>query len=250
MTRAVIANPVMTYRSSSSYLAMSPAGYTEMSTPVNENYSIKMMQTQTGIASEVTYSEQGASYSVQFGSMKEKAGFLGNYGAGAMAFGDSSTSYLQLGTERKFGDIAVFGNYGFGATRAGSVEDSMIQLGNRISSSTWRMGVAKNNVFQNKDALSLSIVSPVSVRNGSATVTGVTGYEFTDNGDGADARAIVSTETISLRAQLKPMDLVLGYTVIGRGYDRVNVNVARQFNVGGVAGNNVNSIGVMAVKSF
>jgi hypothetical protein len=88
------------------------------------------------------------------------------------------------------------------------------------------------------------------VRNGSATVTGVTGYEFTDNGDGADARAIVSTETISLRAQVKPVDLVLGYTVIGKGYDRVNVNVARQFNVGGVAGNTANSIGVMAVKSF
>lgn len=250
MTKAVIANPVAAYRSSSSYLAMNPQGYTEMSTPVNENYSIKMMQSQTGIASEVTYNEQGTSYSVQFGSMTEKSGFLGNYGSGAMAFGDSSTSYLQLGTERKFGSVAVFGSYGLGATRAGSVQDSMIQLGNRISSSTWRMGVAKNNVFQNKDALSLSVVSPVSVRNGTATVTGITGYEFTDNGDGADARAIVSTETINLRAQVKPMDLVLGYTVIGKGYDRVNVNVARQFNVGGVAGNTANSVGVMAVKSF
>ena len=250
MTKAVIVNPVATYRSSSSYLAMNATGYTEMSTPVNENYSIKMMQTQTGIASEVTYSQQGASYSVQFGSMTEKSGFLGNYGSGAMAFGDSSTSYLQLGTERKFGDVAVFGSYGLGSTRAGSVQDSMIQLGNRISSSTWKIGVAKNNVFQNKDALSLSVVSPVSVRNGNTTVTGVTGYEFTDNGDGADAKAIVSTETISLRAQVKPMDLVLGYTVIGKGYDRVNVNVARQFNVGGVAGNTANSIGVMAVKSF
>ena len=240
----------MTYRSSSSYLAMSPAGYHEAAMPVNENYSIKMMQSQAGNASEVTYNEAGASYSVQFGSMKEKAGFLGNYGAGAMAFGDSSTSYLQLGTERKFGDIAVFGNYGFGVTRTGSVADSMVQLGNRISSQTWKLGVAKNNVFQNKDAVSLSLVSPVSVRNGSATVTGVTGYEFTDNGDGADAKAIVSTESISLRQQVKPMDLVLGYTVVGKGYDRVNVNVVRQFNVGGVAGNNMNSIGVMAVKSF
>lgn len=250
MTRAIIANPVATYRSSSSYLAMSPAGYNEVSAPVNENFSIKMMQSQTGIASEVTYNDHGTSYSVQFGNMTEKSGFLGNYGAGAMAFGDSSTSYLQLGTERKFGDVAVFGSYGLGSTRTGSVQDSMIQLGNRISSSTWKLGVAKNNVFQNKDAVSLSVVSPVSVKNGSATVTGVTGYEFTDNGDGADSKAIISTETISLRAQVKPMDLVLGYTVIGKGYDRVNVNVARQFNVGGVAGNTANSIGVMAVKSF
>jgi subtilisin family serine protease len=250
MTRAVIANPVATYHSSSSYLALSPAGYSEVSAPVNENYSIKMMQSQTGIASEVTYNDKGTSYSAQFGNMTEKSGFLGNYGAGAMAFGDSSTSYLQLGTERKFGDIAFFGSYGLGTTRAGSVQDSMIQLGNRILSSTWKLGVAKNNVFQNKDALSLSVVSPVSVRNGSATVTGVTGYEFTDNGDGADARAIVSTETISLRAQVKPMDLVLGYTLIGKGLDRLNVNVARQFNVGGVSGNTANSIGVMAVSSF
>jgi hypothetical protein len=229
---------------------MSPAGYNEIATPVNENYSVKMMQSQAGTATEIAYTEQGTSYSVQFGSMTEKAGFLGNYGAGMMAFGDSSTNYLQLGTERKFGDVQVFGSYGFGVTRTGSVADSMIQLGNRISSTTWRMGVAKNNVFQNKDAVSLSVVSPVSVRNGSATVTGVTGYEFTDNGDGADAKAIVSTESISLRQQVKPMDLVLGYTVLGKGYDRVNVNVARQFNVGGVSGNNMNSVGVMAVKSF
>jgi len=240
----------MTYRSSSSYLALNPANYHEASVPVNENYSIKMMQSLTGAASEVTYSAQGASYSVQFGSMTEKSGFLGNYGAGMMAFGDSSTSYLQLGTEHKFGDIQVFGSYGLGVTRAGSVQDSMIQLANRISSDTWRMGVAKNNVFQNKDSVSLSVVSPVSVRNGSATVTGVTGYEFTDNGDGADAKAVVSKETISLRQQVKPMDLVLGYTVIGKGYNRVNVNVSRQFNVGGIAGNTANSVGVVAVKSF
>lgn len=250
MTKAVIANPVATYRASSSYLALSPANYSEMAVPVNENYTIKMMQSQAGFASEITYSEQGTSYSVQYGAMTEKSGFLGNYGAGAMAFGDSSTNYLQLGTEHKFGEVQVFGSYGFGVTRTGSVQDSMIQLGNRISSSTWKLGVAKNNVFQNKDAVSLSVVSPVSVRNGSATVTGVTGYEFTDNGDGADAKAIVSTETISLRQQVKPVDLVLGYTVIGKGYYRVNVNVAKQFNVGGIAGNTANSIGVMAVKSF
>jgi subtilisin family serine protease len=250
MTRAVIANPVATYRSSSSYLAMSPAGYNEVSAPVNENFNIKMMQSQTGIASEVTYNDHGTSYSVQFGNMTEKSGFLGNYGAGAMAFGDSSTSYFQLGTERNFGDVAVFGSYGLGTTRAGSVLDSMIQLGNRIHSNTWKLGVAKNNVFQNKDAVSLSVVSPVSVKNGSATVTGVTGYEFTENGDGADARAVSSIETITLRPQVKPIDLVLGYTVIGKGYGRVNVNIARQFNVGGVSGNTSNSIGVMAVKSF
>ncbi len=250
MTRAKVANPVATYKSSSSYLAMNPAGYNEIAVPVNENYSFKMMQSQAGSASEVTYSDQGASYSVQFGAMTEKSGFLGTYGAGAMALGDSSTSYLQFGTEHKFGDVQVFGSYGFGVTRTGSVADSMIQLGNRISSDTWRLGVSKNNVFQNKDSVSLSVISPVTVRSGSATVTGVTGYEFTDNGDGADARAIVSTESISLRQQVKPMDLVLGYTVVGKGYDRVNVNVARQFNVGGVAGNTANSVGIMAVKSF
>jgi subtilisin family serine protease len=250
MTRAVAANPVMTYRASSSYLAMSPAGYNEIATPVNENYSVKMMQSQAGTATEVSYTEQGVSYSVQIGSMTEKSGFLGNIGSGAMAFGNSSTNYFQLGTERKFGDIAVSGAYGFGVTRTGSVADSMIQLGNRVNSDTWRLAVARNNVFQNKDAVSLTLVSPVTVRKGSATITGVTGYEFTDNGDGADAKAIVSTESISLRAQVKPMDLVLGYTVLGKGYDRVNVNVARQFNVGGVSGNNMNSVGIMAVKSF
>lgn len=250
MTRAQVANPIATYRASSSYLAMSPQGYGEVFVPVNENYSFKVMQSSSGSATEVTYSENGASYSLQYGSMTEKSGFLGNYGTGMMSFGDSSTTYLQLGAEHKFGDVAVFGSYGMGMTRAGSVQDSMIQLGNRIASDTWRLGVAKTNVLQSKDSVSLSVVSPVSVRRGSATVTAVTGYEFNDNGDGADARAIVSTETVSLRAQTKPMDLVLGYTVVGTNLSRVNINVARQFNVGGQSGYNSTGVNVVFNKFF
>ncbi len=250
MTRAQVANPVMSYRASSSYLALSPIGYNEISVPVNKDYSFKMMQSQTGFATEVTHYVGDTSYSVQTGSMTEKSGFLGNYGAGMMAFGDSSTSYVQLGTERKFGDVAVFGSYGLGVTRAGSVADSMIRLNNRIVSETWKIGLAKSNVFQNKDSLSLTVASPVTVRNGSAQVTAVTGYEFTDNGDGADAKAVVSTESVNLRPTTRPMDLVLGYTVVGKGYSRINVNVARQFNVGGVAGNTAYGVGVMGVYQF
>ena len=250
MTRARVANPVMSYRASSAYLAMNPAGYNEIAVPVNENYSFKMMQSLNGAATEVTYTDHGTSYSIQAGSMNEKSGFLGNYGSGMMAFGDSSTSYMQVGVERKFDGVTVFGAYGIGVTRAGSVQDSMIQLSNRMVSDTWRLGVAKNNVFQSKDSVSLSLVSPVSVRQGSATVTAVTGYEFTDNGDGADTRSIVSSETVNLRPTTKPLDLVLGYTVFGKGASRLNVNVARQFNVGGIAGNTAYGVGVVGVYQF
>jgi subtilisin family serine protease len=250
MTRAHVANPIMTYRASSAYLALNPVGYNEIAVPVNENYSFKMMQSSTGFATEVTQHMSDVSYSMQVGNMNEKAGFLGNVGSGMMSFGDSSTTYMQFGTERKFGDVAVFGTYGLGMTRTGSVADSMIQLNNRIVSETWRLGVAKSNIFQNKDSISLSVVSPVVVRNGSATVTGVTGYEFTDNGDGADAKSIVSTESVNLRPTTRPMDLVLGYTVFGKGQSRINVNVARQFNVGGVAGNSAYGASLVAVHSF
>lgn len=250
MTRARVANPIMSYRASSAYLAMNPVGYNEALVPVNENYSIKMMQSQQGFATEVTYTNKDTSYSYQVGGVNEKSGFLGNSGAGMMAFGDSSTNYMQVGVEQKFSDITVFGSYGLGVTRAGSVADSMIQLNGRLISDTWKLGVAKSNVFQQKDALSLSVVSPVTVRRGSATVTAVTGYEFTDNGDGADAKSVVSTETVSLRPTTKPMDLVLGYTVMGKGYSRINVNVARQFNVGGIAGNSAYGVGVVGVYQF
>jgi hypothetical protein len=46
------------------------------------------------------------------------------------------------------------------------------------------------------------------------------------------------------------MDLVLGYTVFGKGQSRINVNVARQFNVGGVAGNSAYGASLVAVHSF
>ncbi len=250
MTKAVVANPVMTYRASSSYLAMSPVGYNEIAVPVNENYSFKMMQSLAGSATEVTYTQHDTSYSFQFGSMSEKSGFLGNYGSGMMAFGDSGTSYMQLGAEKKVGNMSFFGSYGMGVTRAGSVADSMVQFKGKIVSETWRLGVAKSDVFQNKDSISMSLVSPVSVRRGTAQVTAVTGYEFTDNGDGADAKAIVSSESISLAPTTKPLDLVFGYTVYGKGFSRINVNIARQFNVGGIAGNTANSAGIMVVQAF
>lgn len=53
---------------------------------------------------------------------------------------------------------------------------------------------------------------------------------------------------MNLSPTTKPMDLVLGYTILGKGYSRINVTVARQFNVGGVAGNS--AYGVVGVYQF
>lgn len=251
LTKAQVSNRLSTYQFGSSWLALNPAGYREVALPVNENYGVKVMQTETGFASQLDYHNKDVTYSFQYGSMTEKSGFLGTYGAGALALGDSSTTYAQFGIGKQFDDVQVFGAYGMAVTNAGSVQDSMIKFNGRIVSQSWKLGIAKSNVLQAKDSVSLTLISPVQVRNGSATVTGVTDYQFADAGnDEVTATPVVTSEVVNLRSTVRPLDLVLGYTVTSDKYSKLSVNFAHQFNVGGVNGQTSNGIGLSYVKLF
>jgi hypothetical protein len=102
-----------------------------------------------------------------------------------------------------------------------------------------------------KDTLSLAVATPVAVRKGYATVTGVTGYTYTDNDDGTtDANPIMQTERVSLSPKAREMNLVLGYTVTQNNTSSIGVNVVRQFNTGGQAGVQSTGVSIMARSVF
>jgi hypothetical protein len=250
-TRATAANRIATYQYGSAWLALSPVNYREHTVPVTMNHAVKMMSSASGTAVELQKFDNNVSYNFQIGNMTEQQGFLGNYGSGAMQFGNSKTDFAQAGINYRTNNIIALANYGVGVTKVGSVQDSLIQLNRPVVSEAWRVGVGFADVIKPDDQITVSALSPVIVRRGSAQVTAVTGYEFTEQTDGSvDSKSIIGTETVNLRGNVRPMDLVVGYSFSQKDFGRLTVNVARQYNVGGQAGNTASGIGMSYAKAF
>jgi hypothetical protein len=215
------------------------------------NHAVKMMSSASGNAMEVQKFDNNIAYNFQIGSMTEQQGFLGNYGSGAMQFGNSKTDFAQAGINYRSGGIIALANYGIGVTNVGSVQDSMIQLNRPVVSESWRVGVGFADIFKSNDQITVSALSPVAVRRGSAQVTAVTGYEFNEQANGSvDSKSIIGTETVNLRGQVRPMDLVVGYSFRQKDFGQLTVNIARQYNVGGQAGNTASGFGLLFNKVF
>ena len=253
-TRAMSNNNITSYQYSSPWLALAASGYKEVASPLTKTTSMKMMKANGGIASQVNVVNGNTGYSLQFGNMSESDGFLGNKGAGALALGNSNTTFAQAGVEKAYGNTQVFANYGVGFTKAGSVQDSMIKLDSTIVSQSWKLGVAQSNVFfdsNTTDQLSFSIGAPVTVARGKATITGVTGYNFNENADGSvGVNAVVASEQVSLRPSVQPLDLVIGYSVMTKKSSKLDMNLAYQINAGGVAGNTASGMRVTYNMQF
>lgn len=254
INKATMANRVQTYQFSNAWLALAPNGYREVTASIGQDYSVKFMQTETGMANELNLYSANTTYSFQVGSMTEKNGFLGNYGQGAMSFGDSNTTYAQIGLAQKFTDTQIFASYGSAVTQPSNGQASMVQFNGTIHSATWKVGISHENIFfkdSTRDKVSLSLINPVTVRRGSATVTAITDYKFNELADGTvEATPVVTSETLSLRPMARPVDLVLGYTVLDRQGSRLAVNLARQFNVAGQAGASASGAGLLFTKLF
>jgi hypothetical protein len=180
---------------------------------------------------------------------------LGTQGGGAMAFGGSNTVWSGVGFDQQIaGNTSLVGNYTMGITRTNNVQDSMVQLGSNVIADSWKLGLAQSNLMfegKTKDTLSLSVATPVAVRKGYATITGVTGYTYTDNADGTtDANPIMQSERVSLAPKTREMNLVLGYSVAIKNTTSIGVNVVRQFNAGGQAGVQGTGVSIMARSVF
>jgi subtilisin family serine protease len=228
----------------SPYLAMQGTGYREFTVPFGKTDTISFMQSSNGAAVQYETTYTDARVSFQVGSMTEANGFLNNQGSGLTAFGNSGTTWAMVGGEKDIGaNFSLIGNYGVGITKTGSVQNSMIALSPTLVSDTWKLGIAKNNIFFNgktNDKLSLSVQGPVAVRKGYADVTAVTGYNYTtDAEENTTATPITSTERMNLASGRRETNLILGYTVQVQNQTYVGFAVGRQFNANGVNGNTV-----------
>lgn len=256
LTKAVGFNNAMSYQFASPWMSLAGNNYRNVVNPIGKDATLSLMVSDNGAASQYEW-KQNASTRLMFeiGTLQERNGFLGTQGGGATAFGGSGTMWTGLGVNHIItGNTALIGNYTMGMTRTSNVADSMVQLGSTVISDSWKVGVAQSNIMfsgKTKDTLSFAVATPVAVRSGHATVTGVTGYTYTDNTDGTTtANPVTQSERVSLAPKVREMDLVLGYTVATGNMSSIGINVVRQFNVAGQAGLQGTGVSIMARSLF
>lgn len=248
---------LMSYQYGSPWMAMAGANYKQFITPVGKDSLLTIMSSDTGAATQYEWKQSdNTRLSLEMGTLNERNGFLGTQGGGAMAFGGSSTTWVGAGINYRFAEkTSVIGNYTMGITRTSNVTDSMVQLDRAIISDAWKLGIAQERTFIDmgklKDTITLAVAQPVQVRSGYATVSGVTGYTYTDNNDGTSAaNPITSRERVNLAPGVREMDLVLGYTISRSNTASVGISYVRQFNAGGQAGLQSNGVALMARSVF
>ena len=158
----------------------------------------------------------------------------------------------MLGGEKDIGtNFSILGNYGVGITKSGDAQNSIIALSPTLVSDTWKIGVARNNLFfsgKTSDKLSLSVQGPVAIRKGYADVTAVTGYNYeTDTEDNTTATPITSSERMNLASGSRETNLILGYALQLRNRTYLGFAIGRQIDADGL---NVNTIGFTARSDF
>ena len=253
-TRAIgYSNPANSLYTSP-YLAMQGTSYREFALPAGKDTVMTFMQTQTGAAVQVDTAYKDSRVNFQVGSMSEAKGFLNNYGSGLFGMGNSATSYAMVGGSTPVSDtVDLIGSYGLGFTRTNNVQDSLISLSPTMVSDTWKLGFAKKDIFfsgKTRDQLTLAVQAPVSVRKGHADVTGVTGYTYSGADDDVSATPVITTERVNLASGRRQTDLVLGYNVSVGNKTYAGINIARQFNVSGQAGQTGTALGFMVRSVF
>lgn len=236
----------------SPYLAMQGTGYREINMPLSKTQTIAFMQNTNGAAVQYETAFNDTRISLQAGSMSESNGFLNNHGTGLTGFGNSGTTWVMLGGEKDIGtNFSILGNYGVGITKSGDAQNSIIALSPTLVSDTWKIGVARNNLFfsgKTSDKLSLSVQGPVAIRKGYADVTAVTGYNYeTDTEDNTTATPITSSERMNLASGSRETNLILGYALQLRNRTYLGFAIGRQIDADGLNGN---TIGFTARSDF
>lgn len=252
MTRGIGTNPAMTAQYASPWLGLAPVNYRQVAAPITDSVGLLLASTDTGMLTQVNFAHGANTWQFQVGSMQERSGWLGNQGSGALALGFSNTSWSMMGLERALGEsTSVIAQYGVGVTNVTNNADSMIAVNSAIITDSWKLGLAQRSVFQDRDRVLLTVSTPATVRRGSAAVTGVTGYTYTEDAEGnTTANPVSTTERVNLRPPVQEYNLGLGYTMPVTKTGSASFNMIRQFNAGGVAGASGYAVGLNLVARF
>jgi subtilisin family serine protease len=234
--RAIMARNPLMYSPDSPWLGFT--GYHTQSWIINPAMEIKVISATGGAAAQINYFKDDSIFGLQFGSMQEANGFLGNNGSGGLSLGTGNTTWTQLQFDHAVTDqIGAIAAFGIGTTHVQNNPLSLIEVLTPIQSQSWRLGVYRTNNFLPKDRLSLSIATPPVMKKGLARVSGVTGYDYKDDEMGnTNLVPIVSSEVVSLAHSSKEFNLALNYQHRFTNSGNINYNWILRNNAGGQPG--------------
>ncbi|CAB4130147.1 Autotransporter serine protease peptidase domain [uncultured Caudovirales phage] len=161
---------------------------------------------------------------VEIGSAIERNSLLGTQGSGAFALGDSTTEWVALHTSAAVTPTTkLFASYSHGSTNANAAADSLITNFSTINTSSWSLGLQKQQVLSQRDAISFSVTELPHVTSGTASLAGVTGFTTANvTEEGAESTPEVTRETVNLRSDYRQYVANATYTF--------NINSLKQLN--------------------
>ena len=149
----------------------------------------------------------------QLGSMQERQGFVGNYGSGALDLGSSNTAWHMVSAELELRtDLSLRLAYGRGVSTVVNAPLSMVEFRSGVGTETAQLGLVSQNWLRRHDRLTVGVGVEPTVRNGTAKVTAVTGYDYHELEDGTVlGKPQIHSEIVDLKQPYRAI-MFAGYT--------------------------------------
>ena len=134
----------------------------------NFGYSINLQPTSKNYLDNDKYGD----IEVSFGTMFEKNKILNSFGAGVFSTNElSSTKFARLKYNHFIDDLNLFANINFGSSEIKSNNNSYIGNSDSIITSSYALGLIKNNFLKHNNKFALVISQPQKVIEGHMKLT-------------------------------------------------------------------------------
>jgi subtilisin family serine protease len=127
----------------------------------------------SGAAAELVFTPYaGAQVGLQTGFVREESSFLGSDSAGALAFGQTSTSYAGVSAKLPVtGNLDIVGSYFLGTSTLDPASGSLVTGFDNVSSDAFTIGAIRHNLATTGDRFGLMLNQPLRVRGGNASLS-------------------------------------------------------------------------------
>jgi len=189
-------------------------------------------------------------WGVEVGEANERSSILGTKGFGALGVGDSNTRWYGVHLSQNISEnMNLYSNWMRGVTRANADPSSLITEISQVQTQTWTIGVTKNKLIDSQDSLSFQVTQLPRITQGYATVTGVTGYQYSNvTEEGASATANVTSEKVNLVNDYRQYAGTVSYARKLDSKTRLKINYLMQADNAGTVPRH--SLGFQVLRAF
>lgn len=172
----------------------------------------------------------GIAMGIELGTALERNSLLGTYASGAFELGDSTTEWVAVNSSVLLSENSkLFASMASGTTAASAAQNSLITNFSTIKTSSWTLGIQKNQVFNKRDSLQFDVTELPHITSGYATLTGVTGFVTSNITDeGAETTPVITKETLSLHSDYRQYATSLTYLMNTGALSQISVRFTAQ----------------------